>query len=261
MLAKIELRMTSESSNDTPALDFTKLFSQMYNQIKGDALKCKVAVVTPQRSDAEVREEMELVSQKVRESFLQNSVRERPNPAGLAADFETQGDGNVDYGWGISLTDHSPSNFKFESLFCVGQRVHYSNLDLGDTNPKCDGVITEVIFTLGGQVRYSFQTDDGVQYHSVFGGWLARHTGEHRSEIQNTLGSKVLNDAIQYVAIHLGWSRGDAAHVVHEVVTMMSTFCVERNVHFSMSPLECYAVFLHLVDRNVKHLSTKESTD
>lgn len=264
MRVTLDLTMCSESSGvNRAAPDFKQIFGGIFDDLKlkrklkakEECSRKKFVALPNDKKLAEIEE----VSRKVRESFLQNEVAERPNTAGIAADFNENG--IADLGWAISLTDNSPKHFRFDALHCTGQRVRYYNPEEDDHGNSKVGVITEVIFTLNGQVRYSVKFDDGTYINNTWSGWINSYCVDARKEIESTLGRQIIDDAIIYAALQLDWSRGDALHITDFVITQMAEFCSQRNVHFAMCPLECYAVFLHLVDRQVRHQKSQLEND
>lgn len=258
MLAKLQLNLCSESRGVNKALDFQNLFAHVHTRLRaafeGDVPSNNQPIKPPTME--EVRKASDLVQSKIKESFLSpDKVPARPNTAGLAADFEK---GEVDFGWAISKINNTPANFTFESLFCNGQKVYYHDVE---TDEFAEGIITEVIFTLNGQVRYSIKTDEGRHLNNVWGGWLSKHTTDHYDEIISTLGNQNLDDGKLMVKRKLGRTEEDALHFVKHVVSVMAEFASERNVNFSMTPLECVALFIYLIDKYVNHYILMEKED
>lgn len=258
MLAKLQLNFCSESRGVNRALDFNKLFTNIYSSycdmIDGKNQSANVGIKPPTMKD--VREASNVVQTKIKESFLSpDKVPDRPNTAGLAADFTK---GEVDFGWAISKINNTPANFIYESLFCNGQKVYYHDVE---TDEFAEGIITEVIFTLNGQVRYSLKAKDGRCLNNVWGGWLSKHTTDHFNEIISTLGNQNLDDGKLMVKRKLGRTEEDALHFVKHVVSVMAEFASERNVNFSLTPLECVALFIYLIDKYVNHYILMEEED
>lgn len=257
MLAKLQLNLCSTSSESKGNLDFHSLFAGLHSRLRAafeGSEPPSVPIELP--TVAEVREASDEVQRKIKESFLNpDKVPERPSTAGLAADFTK---GEVDFGWAISKINNTPANFIYESLFCNGQKVYYHDIEIDDF---AEGIITEVIFTLNGQVRYSIKANDGRLLNNVWGGWLSKHTTNHFNEIISTLGKQNLDDGKLMVKRKLGRTEEYSKYLVKYVVGVMAEFASERNVNFSLTPLECTALFIYLIDKYINHYILMEKED
>lgn len=249
MRVRLEMSLRSESGSSAP-LDLRNHFQKVYDS-------CKAELLDPPKQPHLKGDELTILRDNIHgmiiESFAQDSIPDRPDVADIIVQYENGV--RPDFGYAVSRYSNSPKNFVFESLFCIGMRVYYSELeDYGDQRiPSFLGTIEEVIFTSGGQVRYSLKNSEGKVFSNLWGGWMSRFTQDVRSDIEATLGVTIIDKATYQVALTLDTSHGDAYHTIDYILNMMSQFCDERGVDFRLCPLECHMLFILLVDRLVRN--------